>query len=80
MDTDLVLRAEGGGQEPFADLVYADAHRFLSVGHRILSDIDLTKDATQQARCSASGRTFRGSATPPASRPRPRRFAGSTAC
>lgn len=49
MDTDLVTRAQGGDQEAFADLVYAVADRFLAVSHRILSDIELAEDATQQA-------------------------------
>ena len=49
MDTDLVTRAQGGDQEAFADLVDAVADRFLAVSHRILSDIDLAEDATQQA-------------------------------
>ena len=49
MDTDLVIRAQGGDQEAFADLVYAIADRFLAVSHRILSDIGLAEDATQQA-------------------------------
>ena len=52
MDTDLVRRAQGGDQEAFADLVYAIADRFLAVSHRILSDIDLAEDATQQALLS----------------------------
>ena len=52
MDTDLVIRAQGGDQEAFADLVYAIADRFLAVSHRILSDIDLAEDATQQALLS----------------------------
>jgi RNA polymerase sigma factor (sigma-70 family) len=49
MDTDLVRRAQGGDQEAFADMVYAIAGRFLAVSRRILSDIDLAEDATQQA-------------------------------
>src|SRR6188474_450712 len=49
MDTDLVIRAQRGDQEAFADLVYAIADRFLAVSHRILSDISLAEDATQQA-------------------------------
>ena len=49
MDTDLVTRAQGGDQEAFADLVYAVADRFLAVSHRILSDIGLAEDASQQA-------------------------------
>ncbi len=52
MDTDLVTRAQGGDQEAFADLVYAVADRFLAVSHRILSDISLAEDATQQALLS----------------------------
>jgi hypothetical protein len=49
MDTDLVIRAQRGDQEAFADLVYAIADRFLAVSHRILSDVGLAEDATQQA-------------------------------
>ena len=52
MDTDLVTRAQGGDQEAFADLVYAVADRFLAVSHRILSDVGLAEDATQQALLS----------------------------
>src|ERR671915_876472 len=52
MDTDLVTRAQGGDQEAFADLVYAIADRFLAVSRRILSDILLAEDATQQALLS----------------------------
>ena len=52
MDTGLVMRAQGGDQEAVADLVYAIADRFLAVSHRILSDIDLAEDATQQALLS----------------------------
>jgi DNA-directed RNA polymerase specialized sigma24 family protein len=49
MDTELVTRAQGGDQEAFADLVYAIADRFLAVSNRILGDVDLAEDATQQA-------------------------------
>ena len=52
MDTDLVRRAQGGDQEAFADLVHAIADRFLAVSHRILSDLELAEDATQQALLS----------------------------
>ena len=52
MDADLVRRAQGGDQEAFADMVYAIADRFLAVSHRILSDIYLAEDATQQALLS----------------------------
>ena len=49
MDTSLVIRAQGGDQEAFADLAASIADRFLATSHRILSDIDLAEDATQQA-------------------------------
>jgi len=52
MDTDLVVRARGGDQEAFADLAAAIADRFLATAHRILSDLDLAEDATQQALLS----------------------------
>jgi RNA polymerase sigma-70 factor, ECF subfamily len=52
VDTDLVTRAQRGDQEAFADLVYAIADRFLAVSHRILGDIGLAEDATQQALLS----------------------------
>jgi DNA-directed RNA polymerase specialized sigma24 family protein len=52
MDTELVTRAQGGDQEAFADLVYTVANRFLAVSHRILGDISLAEDATQQAQLS----------------------------
>ena len=68
MDTDLVRRAQGGDQEAFADLVDAIADRFLAVSHRILSDIDLAEDATQQALLSI-WQDLPSSVTWPASRP-----------
>ena len=49
MDTELVKRAQGGDQEAFAELAAAIADRFLATSHRILGDIDLAEDATQQA-------------------------------
>jgi RNA polymerase sigma-70 factor (ECF subfamily) len=52
LDTDLVTRVQGGDQEAFADLVDAVADRFLALSHRILRDIDLAQDATQQALLS----------------------------
>ena len=52
MDTDLVVRAQGGDREAFADLAATIADRFLATSHRILSDIDLAEDATQQALIS----------------------------
>jgi len=52
MDTDLVVRAQRGDREAFADLAATIADRFLATSHRILSDIDLAEDATQQALIS----------------------------
>jgi RNA polymerase sigma-70 factor, ECF subfamily len=52
MDTDLVRRAQRGDQEAFGLLATAIADRFLATSHRILSDIDLAEDATQQALLS----------------------------
>jgi RNA polymerase sigma-70 factor (ECF subfamily) len=49
MDTDLVVRAQGGDEEAFASLAVAAGDRLHSVAHRILRDIDLAEDATQQA-------------------------------
>ncbi len=52
MDTDLIGRAQGGDQEAFASLVDAVGGRLQAVAHRILRDIDLAEDATQQALLS----------------------------
>ena len=49
MDTDLVVRAQHGDKAAFADLAAGVADRFLAVARRILRDIDLAEDATQQA-------------------------------
>ena len=49
MDTDLVTRAQRGDKEAFALLATGFADRFLAVARRILRDIDLAEDATQQA-------------------------------
>jgi RNA polymerase sigma-70 factor (ECF subfamily) len=49
MDTDLVTRAQRGDREAFALLTTGFADRFLAVARRILRDIDLAEDATQQA-------------------------------
>jgi RNA polymerase sigma-70 factor, ECF subfamily len=49
MDTDLVIRAQHGDEEAFASLAVAAGDRLHSVAHRILRDIDLAEDATQQA-------------------------------
>src|SRR5687767_15415524 len=52
MDTDLVRRAQGGDQEAFADLAATIADRFLATARRILRDLDIAEDATQQALLS----------------------------
>ena len=52
MDTDLVTRAQQGDRDAFSILAAQVADRFLAVSHRILSDIDLAQDATQQALVS----------------------------
>ena len=49
MDTDLVVRAQRGDEEAFASLAVAAGDRLHAVAHRILRDIDLAEDATQQA-------------------------------
>ena len=49
MDTDLVVRAQHGDEEAFASLAVAVCGRLLGVAHRILRDIELAEDATQQA-------------------------------
>ena len=52
MDTDLVIRAQHGDEEAFASLAVAAGDRLHAVAHRILRDIDLAEDATQQALLS----------------------------
>ena len=52
MDTDLVTRAQRGDRGAFADLAAARADRFLAASHRILRDLSLAEDATQQALLS----------------------------
>ena len=49
MDTELVVRAQRGDEEAFASLAVAVGDRLHAVSHRILRDIDLAEDATQQA-------------------------------
>ena len=53
MDDDLVIRAQRGDKEAFGLLAAMIADRFLAVARRILRDIDLAEDATQQALLSA---------------------------
>jgi RNA polymerase sigma-70 factor, ECF subfamily len=52
MDTDLVTRAQRGDEEAFASLAVAIGDRMHAVAHRILRDLDLAEDATQQALLS----------------------------
>ena len=49
MDTKLVERAQRGDRAAFGLLAAEIATRFLAVSRRILRDIDLAEDATQQA-------------------------------
>ena len=49
MDTTLVVRAQQGDQEAFASLAVACGDRLHAVAHRILRDVGLAEDATQQA-------------------------------
>jgi len=49
MDTDLVIRAQHGDQGAYGLLAAQIADRFLAVARRILRDVDLAEDATQQA-------------------------------
>jgi RNA polymerase sigma-70 factor (ECF subfamily) len=49
MDTELVIRAQHGDEEAFTSLAVAVGDRLHAVAHRILRDIDLAEDATQQA-------------------------------
>ena len=49
MDTDLVIRAQRGDQGAYALVASQIADRFLAVARRILRDMDLAEDATQQA-------------------------------
>jgi len=49
MDTDLVIRAQRGDKEAYALVAAEIADRFLAVARRILRDLDLAEDATQQA-------------------------------
>jgi RNA polymerase sigma-70 factor (ECF subfamily) len=49
MDRELVIRAQQGDEGAFASLAVAAGDRLHAVAHRILRDIDLAEDATQQA-------------------------------
>ena len=49
MDTDLVVRVQRGDKAAYAILATEIADRYLAVARRILRDLDLAEDATQQA-------------------------------
>src|SRR3990172_11542441 len=49
MDTDLVVQAQRGDKAAYALIATEIAVRFLAVARRILRDIDLAEDATQEA-------------------------------
>jgi RNA polymerase sigma-70 factor, ECF subfamily len=49
VDTELVKRAQRGDRAAFGQLAAEIATKFLAVSRRILRDIDLAEDATQQA-------------------------------
>jgi RNA polymerase sigma-70 factor (ECF subfamily) len=52
VDTELVKRAQHGDKDAFGLIATDLATRFLAVSRRILRDIDLAQDATQQALVS----------------------------
>jgi RNA polymerase sigma-70 factor, ECF subfamily len=49
VDSTLVIRAQRGDEEAFAGIVDVVGGRLHAVAHRILRDINLAEDATQQA-------------------------------
>jgi RNA polymerase sigma-70 factor (ECF subfamily) len=53
MDTHLVVRAQHGDKGAYALVATEIADRFLAVARRILRDLDLAEDATQQALLTA---------------------------
>ena len=52
MDSQLVVQAQRGDEGAFASLAVAVGDRLHAVAHRILRDLDLADDATQQALLS----------------------------
>jgi len=52
VDTDLVVRAQRGDKSAFAVIATGIADRYLAVARRILRDLNLAEDATQQALLS----------------------------
>jgi RNA polymerase sigma-70 factor (ECF subfamily) len=49
VDSELIGRAQRGDEEAFASLAVAVGNRLHAVAYRILRDVDLAQDATQQA-------------------------------
>jgi RNA polymerase sigma-70 factor (ECF subfamily) len=49
MNHDLVSRAQRGDESAFAEIAYGIGDRLFTVAQRILRDVDLAEDATQQA-------------------------------
>jgi len=49
VDDDLVTRAQRGDESAFSEIAYAIGDRLFTVAHRILRDVDLAEDATQQS-------------------------------
>jgi RNA polymerase sigma-70 factor, ECF subfamily len=49
VNQELVAKAQDGDEAAFAEIAYAVANRLFTVAHRILRDVDLAEDATQQA-------------------------------
>lgn len=49
MDVDLVVRAQQGDRASYTAIARAIGGRFLGLARRILRDVDLAEDATQQA-------------------------------
>ena len=49
MDQELVSRAQRGDESAFAEIAYGIGDRLFTIAHRILRDVDLAEDATQQA-------------------------------
>jgi RNA polymerase sigma-70 factor (ECF subfamily) len=53
VERDLVIRAQRGDREAFAQLVTAHANRLMAVAHRILRDVPRAEDAVQHALVTA---------------------------
>lgn len=49
MQRELVIRAQRGDREAFAELAFQTGDRLLAIAQRILRDVDRAEDATQQA-------------------------------